>query len=90
MAQQLRRYGNGRFVPTVIGDPGPVPRPRIVHYGDRLSKLALDLDENLERAWVELIRRVRASHDMEAVLALQRFQVALEAFHNRPKPRPKL
>lgn len=90
-ATRLLRYGSGRHVPTVVGDPGPLPAERraksssrLTSPRDRLTDLALQLDENLDRSWAALVREVRSTQDVRLVLALQRFQVALEAVWRRP------
>lgn len=88
---KLVRYGSGRYVPTLEGDPGPVPRERATRHGlgrahqNRLVAITLTLDEGLERAWSDLVREVRGTGDVQAALALKRFQLALEAFHSRPR-----
>ena len=83
-APKLIKYGSGRYVPTLVGDPGPLPlSDRRLNPPERVAFLSdahLERDESLDRAWSAAVREVRATGDVQAILALRKFHSELRRF----------
>jgi hypothetical protein len=88
---KLVRYGSGRYVPAIVGDPGPIPQSTSEQVmRSRLRRRALELDEAVDRTWFDLVRQVRGTRDLQVVAALERFRIALVQFHTRDRRRRDL
>lgn len=55
----------------------PGPRPGILSDEEKL----VGLEDQLQRAWRRLAHAVRATHDHDAVIAMNHFHSALEALY---------